>query len=346
VLIDEAYVDFGTESAVGLVHKYPNVLVSHTLSKGRGLAGLRVGYAIGQAPLVEALMRVKDSFNSYPLDRLALAGATASFADRDWFEQTPVGKARGRFMLSFSYRVLGEKKVHRHSLYEFPEYQKLKRSFTTAISNMERARGQKFTDEEKSALGQMYLPKVLHAKLTQLLVNVLDKADVVVAHNGSRFDVRMTNAFALEHGITPPSPCKVVDTLQVARSKFRLNSNRLDAIGELTDIGRKVDVGGFGTWLGCLRFDVKKWKKMLFYGDGDIVLLEKVYLKLRPWMTNHPNVNVLSGAPDACPKCGSTHIQSRGTGFTTTRQHSRYQCRACHGWFQSLSTEKSGVTTK
>jgi histidinol-phosphate aminotransferase len=88
VLIDEAYVDFGAESAVGLVRRYPNLLVSHSLSKGRGLAGLRVGYAIGQAPLVNALTRVKDSFNSYPLDRLALAGAAASFADRDWFEQT------------------------------------------------------------------------------------------------------------------------------------------------------------------------------------------------------------------------------------------------------------------
>jgi histidinol-phosphate aminotransferase len=88
LVIDEAYVDFGAESAVALVHKYPNLLVSHSLSKGRGLAGLRVGYAIGQAPLVQALTRVKDSFNSYPLDRLALAGAVASFGDEAWFQQT------------------------------------------------------------------------------------------------------------------------------------------------------------------------------------------------------------------------------------------------------------------
>lgn len=106
VLVDEAYVDFGTESAVGLVHKYPNVLVSHTLSKGRGLAGLRVGYAIGQAPLVEALMRVKDSFNSYPLDRLALAGAAASFADAEWFEQT-----RRRVMATRDVMVRGLQKL-------------------------------------------------------------------------------------------------------------------------------------------------------------------------------------------------------------------------------------------
>jgi histidinol-phosphate aminotransferase len=88
VVIDEAYVDFGAESAVGLTGKYPNLLVVHTLSKSRSLAGLRVGYAIGNAGLVEALNRVKDSFNSYPLDRFALAGATASMQDEPWFKAT------------------------------------------------------------------------------------------------------------------------------------------------------------------------------------------------------------------------------------------------------------------
>ncbi len=86
VVIDEAYIDFGGESAVGLVARYPQLLVTRTLSKSHALAGLRVGYAIGQAPLVEALNRVKDSFNSYPLDRFAQAGALASFEDHAWFE--------------------------------------------------------------------------------------------------------------------------------------------------------------------------------------------------------------------------------------------------------------------
>ena len=86
VVIDEAYVDFGGESAVALVAHYPNLLVVQTLSKSRSLAGLRVGFAIGQRPLIDALERVKDSFNSYPLDRLALAGAAASFADSTYFE--------------------------------------------------------------------------------------------------------------------------------------------------------------------------------------------------------------------------------------------------------------------
>ena len=87
VVIDEAYVDFGGESVIPLVRTYPNLLVIQTFSKSRGLAGLRVGFAVGQRPLIEALERVKDSFNSYPIDRLTLAGAIAAWEDRDWFER-------------------------------------------------------------------------------------------------------------------------------------------------------------------------------------------------------------------------------------------------------------------
>jgi len=88
VVIDEAYVDFGTESAVSLINQYPNLLVTHTLSKARSLAGLRVGYALGSATLIEALIRVKDSFNSYPIDRFASAGAVAAMQDAEYFEAT------------------------------------------------------------------------------------------------------------------------------------------------------------------------------------------------------------------------------------------------------------------
>lgn len=86
VVIDEAYIDFGGESAVPLTARHPNLLVTRTLSKSHALAGLRVGYAIGQPALVEALNRVKDSFNSYPLDRFAQAGALASIEDHAYFE--------------------------------------------------------------------------------------------------------------------------------------------------------------------------------------------------------------------------------------------------------------------
>ncbi|HEX7888871.1 MAG TPA: histidinol-phosphate transaminase [Ramlibacter sp.] len=88
VLVDEAYVDFGAESAIPLVEEFPNLLVTQTLSKSRSLAGLRVGFAVGQPGLLQALERVKGSFNSYPLDRLAIAGGTAALQDQAHFEHT------------------------------------------------------------------------------------------------------------------------------------------------------------------------------------------------------------------------------------------------------------------
>ena len=101
VVIDEAYIDFGGESAVGLVARYPQLLVARTLSKSHALAGLRVGYAIGQPHLIEALSRVKDSFNSYPLDRFAQAGALASMEDHAYFESlcAKVVATRSRLVL-------------------------------------------------------------------------------------------------------------------------------------------------------------------------------------------------------------------------------------------------------
>ena len=88
VVVDEAYIDFGGETAIPLTQKYPNLLVTQTLSKSRSLAGMRIGFAVGHADLVEALVRVKDSFNSYPLDSLAEAAAVAAFRDRSYFKET------------------------------------------------------------------------------------------------------------------------------------------------------------------------------------------------------------------------------------------------------------------
>lgn len=107
VVIDEAYIDFGGESAIPLTARYPNLLVVQTLSKSRSLAGLRVGLAIGHADLIEGLERVKNSFNSYPLDRLAIAGATAAFEDREYFEKTCKAIIASREKLVDELKVLG-----------------------------------------------------------------------------------------------------------------------------------------------------------------------------------------------------------------------------------------------
>jgi len=107
VVVDEAYIDFGGETAISLVNSYPNLLVTHSLSKSRALAGLRVGFAVGHPDLIEALTRIKDSFNSYPLDRLAQVGAVAAFADDSYFQKTRHAVMDSREALMQSMSALG-----------------------------------------------------------------------------------------------------------------------------------------------------------------------------------------------------------------------------------------------
>lgn len=114
IIIDEAYIDFGGDSAIPLIEKYPNILVIQTLSKSRSLAGLRVGFAIGNADLIEGLNRVKNSFNSYPLDTLAIDGAVAAFQDDEYFVRccNEIMQTRDWFaveLIALSYIVLPSK---------------------------------------------------------------------------------------------------------------------------------------------------------------------------------------------------------------------------------------------
>ncbi|PCJ33278.1 MAG: histidinol-phosphate transaminase [Gammaproteobacteria bacterium] len=107
VVVDEAYIDFGGESAISLVSKYPNLLVTQTLSKSRSLASLRIGLAIGHPDLIEALVRVKDSFNSYPLDNLSIQAGVAAFEDNDYFVTTCQKVIRSREAMIESLVELG-----------------------------------------------------------------------------------------------------------------------------------------------------------------------------------------------------------------------------------------------
>lgn len=122
VVIDEAYIDFGGTSAVPLTRKYDNLLVVHTLSKSRSLAGMRVGFAIGQRPLIEALERVKDSFNSYPVDRLAEAGATAAIEDVEWFDLTRRKVMESRDRITGSLRQRGFEVLPSHANFVFARH--------------------------------------------------------------------------------------------------------------------------------------------------------------------------------------------------------------------------------
>lgn len=120
--------------------------------------------------------------------------------------------------------------------------------------------------------------------ITKKLWEVLSKADVLIAHNGDRFDIPKANAKFLEHGLTRAVPrLQSIDTLKVARRNFALTSNRLNGLAELLGLGKKIDTGGYELWKSIKKNDPKAWKLMAKYNKHDVKLLEQVYLKLRKW---------------------------------------------------------------
>ncbi len=169
------------------------------------------------------------------------------------------------------------------------------------------------------------------------LWKLLDEADIVVAHNAIGFDCKKTNTRFIANNIMPPSPSVVIDTLQVARKKFLFTSNKLGDLGKFLKLGEKIPTGGIELWKQCMKGDKKAWDKMVTYCKGDVQLLEKVYLKLRPFMSNHPNLGVYTGTT-VCPKCSSDHIQYRGYSMTNGGKYRRFQCQACGGWGRERKT--------
>lgn len=174
--------------------------------------------------------------------------------------------------------------------------------------------------------------KVLVAEV----ISFLDKADYVIAHNAEKFDVPYIKYRALVNSLDPPSPYKIIDTLRIARKEFLFSRNTLENLAiELKCEGKlkHTEFSGFKLWSECLSGNEKAWEAMKAYNMQDVITLEQVYLKLRPWSREHPNV----GAEDeslkpSCPKCGSTHTHSRGYYYTNVGKYHRIKCLDCGGW--------------
>lgn len=178
-------------------------------------------------------------------------------------------------------------------------------------------------------------------ELVKKLHELFDQASIICGHNGDKFDIRKVNAKLIQHGFMPPSPYKTVDTLKVARRYFKFDSNRLNDLGELLNLGKKVETGGFSLWEKCIAGDKKAWDKMKKYNKQDVVLLEKVYYKLRPWMKQHPYIGVYDDiARPTCTHCGSTNLENKGFAYTSSQSYCRYQCRECGTWVRNRQVNK------
>lgn len=166
-----------------------------------------------------------------------------------------------------------------------------------------------------------------------------DEADIIVAHNGHDFDIKTLNARFLYHGLTPPSPYKIVDTKTETKKYLRLPSYKLDDICDYFGIGRKLHHEGFPLWIRCMAGDKDAWKVMLRYNKHDVLLLEQVYLKIRPWMVNHPNVGMHKDGI-VCPRCGSTDLKWEGWYRNKTTKYHAFSCADCGGWGRDTKNEQ------
>lgn len=169
------------------------------------------------------------------------------------------------------------------------------------------------------------------------LKKMLDEADVVVAHNGKKFDQKKINTRFIYHGILPPSPYKMVDTLSIARSSFAFTSNKLDDIAHYLGLSRKDGHEGLSLWKKCMLGQKTAWRKMVQYCRQDVRVLEELYLKLRPWITNHPNagnyIDDMDGNVPICKNCGSSNLIKEGFSYTgNMSKFQRYQCKNCGAW--------------
>jgi len=205
---------------------------------------------------------------------------TAPIIVYNWalFQETTHPKfiRRNWFVLCWSAKWLGEKKMHHSSLPDFRGYKELPGKTEQTIDK----------------------------KVMKGLWNLLDECDIAIAHNLKAFDRKKANTRFRIADMEPPSYYQLVDTLSVARSQFKFTSNKLEYLAKKLGVTEKMDSGGFELWIGCEDGDEKAWRKMQRYCDQDVRSLEEVYLKLRSYIPNHPYGIVTSNmAPCDNPKC-------------------------------------------
>lgn len=175
------------------------------------------------------------------------------------------------------------------------------------------------------------------------LYQLLNEASVVIAHNGKKFDIPKINSRLILAGYPPPTPYKQIDTKEVAKRQFGFSSNKLDALATYFGIENKDDTD-FNLWKRCLEGEQEALDYMTKYNIKDVEILEKVYVKLRPWISNHPNVNLLASSEMICPCCGSSHIQciEDATYDTNVSKFPVYRCENCG----AISRDRKSINNK
>ena len=177
--------------------------------------------------------------------------------------------------------------------------------------------------------------------------SLLDNCDVVVAHNGKRFDVKKVNGYFLKYGLPKPSSYKVIDTLEIAKKHFNLPFKSLEYLAKFLNVELKQDSGGIQTWIDCDRGDPEALATMEFYNRGDVVTLREIHNKLRGWDNNGVNIALYNDNHDTlCTHCGSDDISviTDKFAYTPQRKYQLYRCNNCKAVLRSNKKEGVGNT--
>ena len=220
---------------------------------------------------------------------------------------------RDWYITSYAYKWLGNDEVHGRTLFECSKY------------------------------GPYEAGKEDDRELVEDLWSLFDEADIVVAHNGDKFDIKKIKTRLVEHMFLPPAPFRTVDTLKICKREFGFTSNRLDHIAETLLGEGKMENSGISLWIGCIKGDPESWHTMLEYNKKDVDILERVYLRIRAWDRSHPNVAVMLGIEEsACTVCASTSLtplaQSTATNVSVFQT---YRCDDCGHVMRGRSNTRS-----
>ena len=170
---------------------------------------------------------------------------------------------------------------------------------------------------------------------------LLNVADIVVHYNGKRFDVPTLNKEFLLYGYLPPSPYKQIDLYHTIKRKFRFTSHKLAHITQQLGFKGKISTN-HKLWLDCMNNDIIAWKKMEKYNKRDVTELIRLFDRVLPWITDHPNLGLYTdNTRPTCPNCGGSHnIIKRGMYYAKTAKYQKYQCKKCGTWLRSRISEK------
>jgi hypothetical protein len=160
--------------------------------------------------------------------------------------------------------------------------------------------------------------------------DLLNEADIVIAHNGAKFDVKKLNTKFVMAGMQPPMPYRVIDTLSVVRRAFAFSSNKLDYLVKQLNNESKAETGGFKLWKDCMAGDMEALAKMVDYNKKDVAIMEELYVTVRPWIKGHPNVGLyIDTDKTVCTNCGNENLNWGGYYYTPAGKYASFRCTGC-----------------